>query len=271
MHGDLPAPTSPGPRAGRGARPAPPRHALGWRGARTRRAAARLDGHGRHVPVPGRRDVRPALVRGAGLARVRPHRVARRTATGSRTISADLDALLDALVARRARHAGRPQHGRQHRDVVRGHPAGARAARRVHRGLRSARGPSPSRRRAATASGCRQLREPPEFASFPSLDAFAHLLVRRNPRLHARPRALHRADVDPAGSRTAACSVLADPRAQARERRALPSRGSRGLLERDRRAGAVRDRGRSPSSCRASARTAGRRTWPGSCAGSSPA
>jgi pimeloyl-ACP methyl ester carboxylesterase len=29
----------------------------------------------------------------------------------------------------------------------------------------------------------RQLREPPEFASFPSLDAFAHLLARRNPRL----------------------------------------------------------------------------------------
>ena len=29
----------------------------------------------------------------------------------------------------------------------------------------------------------RQLREPPEFASFPSLDAFVHLLVRRNPRL----------------------------------------------------------------------------------------
>jgi pimeloyl-ACP methyl ester carboxylesterase len=29
----------------------------------------------------------------------------------------------------------------------------------------------------------RQLREPPEFATFPSLDAFAHLLARRNPRL----------------------------------------------------------------------------------------
>ncbi len=29
----------------------------------------------------------------------------------------------------------------------------------------------------------RQLREPPEFANFPSLDAFAHLLARRNPRL----------------------------------------------------------------------------------------
>ena len=29
----------------------------------------------------------------------------------------------------------------------------------------------------------RQLREPPEFATFPSLDAFVHLLVRRNPRL----------------------------------------------------------------------------------------
>jgi pimeloyl-ACP methyl ester carboxylesterase len=29
----------------------------------------------------------------------------------------------------------------------------------------------------------RQLREPPQVANFPSLDAFAHLLVRRNPRL----------------------------------------------------------------------------------------
>jgi pimeloyl-ACP methyl ester carboxylesterase len=29
----------------------------------------------------------------------------------------------------------------------------------------------------------RQLREPPDFASFPSLEAFAHLLARRNPRL----------------------------------------------------------------------------------------
>ncbi len=29
----------------------------------------------------------------------------------------------------------------------------------------------------------RQLREPPEFASFPSVDAFAHFLERRNPRL----------------------------------------------------------------------------------------
>ena len=34
----------------------------------------------------------------------------------------------------------------------------------------------------------RQLREPPEFASFPSLDAFAHLLVRRNPRLRPTAR-----------------------------------------------------------------------------------
>lgn len=29
----------------------------------------------------------------------------------------------------------------------------------------------------------RQLREPPEFAAFPSIEAFAHLLARRNPRL----------------------------------------------------------------------------------------
>ena len=45
----------------------------------------------------------------------------------------------------------------------------------------------------------RQLREPPEFARFPSLEAFAHLLVRRNPRLRPSARASSR-DLDPAGT-----------------------------------------------------------------------
>ena len=46
----------------------------------------------------------------------------------------------------------------------------------------------------------RQLRQPPEFGSFPSLEAFAHLLVRRNPRLPPeRARFIAEAWTTPAG------------------------------------------------------------------------
>jgi pimeloyl-ACP methyl ester carboxylesterase len=56
----------------------------------------------------------------------------------------------------------------------------------------------------------RQLREPPEFAHFPSLEAFAHLLSRRNPRLRPdRARFIARAWTTPAPD--GGLRMLADP------------------------------------------------------------
>ena len=98
--------------------------------------AARLDGYRRHVPVPGGRDAGPAHVHRARLARLRPQRVAcgrllvsgllRRPRRAARSVRAG-----------RARHADRPQHGRQHRDVVCRDPPRARAPRGLHRGIRA--------------------------------------------------------------------------------------------------------------------------------------
>ena len=115
-------------------------------------AVARLDGHRRHVPVPRGCDVRPALVCRTGLAWLRPHRVA-----GRRLLVPGLlrrpRCAARPLVAGRAGHADRPQHGRQHRDAV----AGIRPE-RVRRvvcieGFGLSRS-SPSRRPAAIESGC---------------------------------------------------------------------------------------------------------------------
>ncbi len=56
----------------------------------------------------------------------------------------------------------------------------------------------------------RQLREPPTFADFPSLEAFAHLLARRNPRLTAgRARFIARAWTAQAGD--GSVRVMSDP------------------------------------------------------------
>ena len=115
-----------------------------------------------------------------------------------------------------------------------------------------------------------QLRTPPEFARFPSLEAFTHLLVRRNPRLTPERAAFIAAAWTERRDRRQRHRARRSG-AQARQCRAVPARGGGG------RAGA-RSRRRcctwwrsSPTSCRASARTAAPRPWRVSSAASSPA
>ncbi len=94
-----------------------------------------------------------------------------------------------------------------------------------------------------------QLGETPAFARFPSHEAFAQFLGKRNPRLPPE-RAAFIARAWAAAHAGRRRDDARRPAAQAREPGALPSRGGRGVLARDHSAGALHRR-RRHGGCRA--------------------